>query len=86
MLTCPRCNAETSKLVIPLGGKLGCPNCSEKRSTKYNANLNQTFATYGDGNTKKLTNGKAWEIANRTVSKDDGKTIINRVTGKPTQY
>jgi hypothetical protein len=86
MFTCPRCKAETTKLVIPLNGKLGCDLCSEKSPSRYNVNLNQTFAKYGDNNSKRLTTGKAWEIANRVVSKDDGKTIINKVTGKPAQY
>lgn len=33
----------------------------------------------------KISGGKDWEIVNRVISKDDGKTVINRVTGKPSQ-
>ena len=33
----------------------------------------------------KISGGKDWEIKNRVISKDDGKTPINRVTGKPAQ-
>lgn len=86
-MNCPSCGAETSKLI-------GCnklrrvvctlchDNCqgSEKQG---NVNLGQTLDS--DGNTK-VTYGKAWEISRRTISPDDGKTIINRTTGKPAQY
>lgn len=83
MLQCPNCNAETSKLVIPLGGVLSCRECIPESRPKYNAMLNQAFAS--DGVTR-LSNGKAWEIANRIVSPDDGRTMINKKTGKPAQY
>ena len=82
-MTCPKCHAETSKLVIPLGGVLSCRECVGERRTQYNPMLNQAFAS--DGVTR-LSNGKAWEIKNRIVSKDDGHTLINKITGKPAQY
>lgn len=82
-LDCPSCGSATNKLIIPLGGKTGCRNCLGKEPTKYNANLNQTYTK--DSKTR-LTNGKAWEIANRIVSPDDKKTMINKVTGRPSQY
>jgi hypothetical protein len=33
----------------------------------------------------KLSKGKAWEIGNRTLA-SDGKTVINRITGKLSEY
>lgn len=83
MLDCPRCGKEAKQLLIPKDGKLQCRDCSGPRPTRYNSQLNQIYAQ--DGETK-LTNGKAWEIANRAVSKDDGRTVINKSTGKPAQY
>ena len=59
-----------------------------KSRRKQNCNLGQTVHEYvkKDGSRGRLTAGKDWEIANRTISKDDGKTVINKVTGKPAQY
>lgn len=82
-LNCPICHAEVNKLVIPLGGRLSCRLCSGPERTRYNPRLNQT--NIRDHSTR-LTNGKAWEIENRVISKDDNKTIVNRITGKPAQY
>jgi len=57
-----------------------------------NASLGQTMDkwTHVDKKTgrtikHKISGGKDWEIKNRVISKDDGKTPINRVTGKPAQ-
>ena len=83
MLDCPRCGKETLQLVIPIEGKLSCRDCTGPRPTRYNPRLNQTDISDG---TTRLTNGKKWEIENRVVSRDDNKTVINRVTGKPAQY
>ena len=61
----------------------------KKRST---AGLGQTVDSWrkidkktGNETTHKLTKGKEWEITNRRLA-DDGKTVINRVTGRETQY
>ena len=52
------------------------------------ARLNKTIESYTrkDGTKGKITSGKAWEIENRRVSRDDGKSVINAKTGKPAQY
>lgn len=62
----------------------------KKRS---NVNLGQTIEKWTHVDKKstnqikhKLSVGKSWEIDNRVISRDDGKTVINRVTGKPAQY
>lgn len=83
MLDCPRCGAQTNKLIIPEHGKLGCKDCSVAKPRPYNVNLGQTFVK---DHMTRLTTGKAWEIEQRVVSPDDGKTIINRKTGRETQY
>lgn len=84
MLQCPKCGSDAVKLVIPLGGRLGCRSCSDPARTKYNAQLNQTLHNI-DGKTR-ITRGRAFELDNRIKSPDDGRTIINRITGKPAQY
>lgn len=59
-----------------------------KNKESKNVNLGQVVQYYKkrDGSRGRITHGKAWEIDNRTVSKQDGKTIINRRTGKEAQY
>lgn len=81
---------------------LDCPNCKSTSARKLIGNdkglyCNECFESFRD-NTKKakdyelswkvgtVTKGKAWEIDNRMVSKDDKRTVINRITGKPAQY
>ena len=53
-----------------------------------NVNLGQTVDTYvkSDGSIGKITAGKAWEIENRTISPDDGRSVVNKKTGKPPEY
>lgn len=92
MFTCPICKNETKTLVIPEGGKLAGRCCASIGPKRNNVNLGQTADSWthidkktGNQIKHKLSTGKAWEIENRVVSKDDGKTIINRVTGKPAQ-
>lgn len=99
--TCPNCKAETNKLIAPPGsegkrnkaegtegGKLFCPGCYTMH--KYsNTNLHQIvdkFEHSKTGKVRRITHGKAWEIENRTISKDDPKVVINRVTGREAQY
>lgn len=92
---CPSCKQGADKLIIfndP--ARLGCPGCRTSTIKKaYNVNLGQTLDkwTHIDKKTgreikHRLTTGKDWEIANRAFSKEDGKTAINRITGKETQY
>lgn len=61
----------------------------KKRST---IGLGQTLEKWthvdkktGDEKVHKLSVGKNWEITNRRLA-DDGKTVINRVTGKVAEY
>lgn len=81
MLDCPNCKLETSKLIGCLKlNKVVCPNCHENCQGRSNFNYQLHQKEQG------VSKGKAWEIDNRIVSKDDNKTIVNRVTGKPAQY
>lgn len=59
-----------------------------KKMKSKNVNLGQSSDrwTGSDGRVRNISVGKEWEINNRVLSKDDGKTMINRVTGKPAQY
>lgn len=88
MLDCPSCGAETSKLIgCNELRRVVCTNChyncmGDKKFDNYN--LGQTLIK--DKNGTRVTYGKAFEIDNRMVCPDDGKTIINRKTGKPAQY
>jgi len=86
---CPSCGAETPKLIIfTEPKKLGCASCGTPKARPYNVNLGQTVQYYKrrDGGQGKISAGKAWEIEHRTVSKEDGKTVINSKTGKEAQY
>lgn len=81
---CPTCKQQARKLIIPPEGKqIVCGNCYHKEGSPYNWQLHDVV--FDDGKTR-LTRGKAWEIDNRVKSKDDKRTIINKVTGKPAQY
>lgn len=82
MFDCPNCGLKSSKLI---GSdelkKVVCPVChpgnlSVKNARDYELHYKDSYG---------ITKGKAWEIMNRTISKDDGKTVINKVTGKPAQ-
>lgn len=82
-MECPNCKTSTSKLIgIGREGEIKCPTCFERKDSIFNYQLNQSETIGG----VRITNGKAWEIRNRMVSKDDGRTVINRVTGKPAQF
>ena len=78
---CPNkdCNEWTLTLITN-GKDTYCPQCRNKPSMT-GINLHQDV---GDGTTK-VTRGKAWEIANRGISRDDGRTVINKITGRPAQ-
>lgn len=86
-MNCPSCGAETSRLIGCHNlQRVVCTNCHgdcKGQQVPGNANLGQTLDS--DGKTR-VTYGKAWEIKNRGLSKDDGKTIINLKTGKPAEY
>jgi hypothetical protein len=79
---CPNkdCNEWTLKLITS-GNKTYCPLCRGANPTMTGINLHDDV---GDGTTK-VTRGKAWEISNRVISKDDGRTVINKITGRPAQ-
>ena len=86
---CPSCGANTPKLVIyEHPRKLGCPNCGKPKPQSYSVAIGSVVQTYRkkNGSTGRITHGKAWEIENRTISRDDKMTVINKVTGKETQY
>lgn len=85
MFDCPRCNKETKRLTIcEMVKRIVCDACHpEHGGSKFNWQLHDVL--HRDGRTK-VTRGKAWEIDQRIKSPDDGRTIINRKTGKPAQY
>lgn len=85
-MDCPQCKKEVNKLTIPLEGKLGCQDCNGKTKVHFLANLGQTVDVYTrkDGSKGRITTGKDWEMSNRRITSE--KVVINRVTGKPTQY
>lgn len=57
-----------------------------KSKKRFVCDLNSSVDTYTrkDGSKGKITKGKAWEIENRKTSPEG--QIVNRKTGKPTQY
>ena len=78
MLECPSCKSQANKLVATKK-ELVCSNCY-KTDTPRNTNLHMRNGTWG-----KMTFGKSREIDSRGLA-EDGRTVINRLTGKPTQY
>lgn len=88
MFTCPLCKQEAKTLTIPLGGKLGCRSCNVKAPKVFNVNLGQTVDTYvkKDGSKGRITVGKDWEMSNRRISSEDKRIVINKATGRETQY
>lgn len=90
---CPSCKAGTNKLIIFNEPKrLGCPNCGSPKSKPINPNLGQTLDRWEHVDKKgivhkhRLSVGKDYEISNRAISRDDGKTVINSKTGRPSDY
>lgn len=79
---CPNknCNEWTLKLITS-GNNTYCPRCRGANPTMTGINLHQDV---GDGKTR-VTLGKAREIEARIVCPDDGRTIINRYTGRQAQ-
>ena len=99
MLHCDHCNQDVQRKFIPEnGGIYGCRSCVDafmgrKYRPQANVNLGQTVQSWthidkksGNEVKHRLTVGKNWEISQRTISKDDGMTVVNRTTGKPTEY
>lgn len=85
---CRTCKAETNKLIYPVGyEETVCPNCYQVKNVS-NINLHLVSDSWEDKNGKKrrITEGKRWEIEHRTISKDDGVTVINDWTKKEAQY
>lgn len=91
MFICPSCGVEATRLIIfNEPKKLGCASCGVPSKPFSNVNLHQAEKwTHVDkqGNEKKhkLTQGKSWEIENRTLA-EDGKTVVNKKTNQPAQY
>ena len=85
MFTCPNCSTETPKLIGSVElKKVVCPACyKEKGRIGYNYRLHEVVA---NENGYRVTRGKAFEIDNRVISKDDNMTVINKVTGAEAQY
>lgn len=82
MFTCYNCKQECRKLIYPTKGELCCEKCYNT-PLQFKPGLHDVVAQNGQ---VKVTAGKAWEIRNRIKSPDDGRTCINRITGKPTQF
>lgn len=92
MFDCPSCGSKTPRLIIFTDPhKLGCDSCGIRKPRARNVNLGQVVERWSDVSKKgvernhKITTGKAWEIEHRTLA-EDGKTVINSVTGKEAQY
>lgn len=82
MFDCPNCGTKTSKLIGSDELKrVVCPSCHPGNAGTKNARDYELGWKDPSG----LTNGRAWEIKNRTISKEDGKTVINKITGRPAQ-
>lgn len=81
-MECSMCKKDVTRLTYGDKCSTGaCRGCYH--GSGIDLSLNGVIWT--DGKTR-LTKGKAWEIDNRTVSRDDGRTVVNRKTGKPAQY
>lgn len=85
MFNCPSCSKETKRLI---GNheqkKVGCPDCMQEHKIMP-CNLHEIVAQTSDGK-HRVTRGKQSEIDNRTISRDDGLTVINMKTGREAQY
>ena len=77
---CPSCGSAKARRLIAGDKALQCNECYEAKRDR-NTHIGEKGGDWG-----KMSYGKAWEIDQRIASPDDGKTIINRKTGKPTQY
>jgi transcription elongation factor Elf1 len=90
-MNCPNCKVENvRRLIAPpdkTDGVLYCPACYHS-TNRTNCNLGQVVDKWvdEDGKTRRVTYGKAWEIENRRISKDDGVTVVNYATGQETKY
>lgn len=83
---CPTCGSPTNKLIgakkLEDFAKLRCPSCYE-RSDERPTYLHRKM----EGATSKtLTVAKAAIIDNRVVSREDKNIVLDRRTGKETQY
>ena len=75
---CPSCaRACTTLISCDQRKKIMCNRCHDGHEKRSSAGLHQKELG--------VSKGKAWEIDNRVVSRDDGRTVINRLTGKPAQ-
>lgn len=57
-----------------------------KSRRKWNVNLGQVVDKWvkPDGSIGRITEGKDWEIRNRTITPEG--EVVNKVTGKPPEY
>lgn len=89
-LNCENCGLEWTRLIACEHTKrLMCNHChADHSSSKVNHKLNQSADKWEDakGRIHRMSKGKEWEINNRVLSPDDSKTVINRVTGRESQY
>lgn len=81
--TCENCGTPTNKLIIPRdsgrNGKLHCPTCYESKPFTRTGLHDRVPGTT-------MTRGKWDVIGNRRTSLDDNRVIIDKRTGKETQY
>lgn len=79
MFDCPSCGSKADKLIMSGGQGLKCPNCFVNAPRLGGANYHNKAGLRGKA--KNLTEVAKAHIWNRTTS-SDGKTIIDRKTGK----
>ena len=83
---CPTCGSDTSRLIGPNEKegfvKFKCPKCFERPDLRPTY-LHQKME---GATSKNLTIAKAHIIDNRVISREDKNVVIDRRTGKETQY
>lgn len=88
MFDCPNCGAQTKRLIAgPKATKLACSLCYEVTKKGPNYQLHQPVDQWRGpkGEKHTISTGKMYEIAKRTISRDDNWTVINSDTGKEAQ-
>lgn len=88
---CPTCHSETSKLIYfgehTAEARLGCDKCGRERRNQ-RCDLGKTVDKWrgDDGLIHRITTGKVSELNARQISSEDRKVVINKETGRETQY
>jgi len=82
MLSCPNCKTEEARKLIGTDNKIYCNLCYERKN--YSPAYLHSYESQ-DGRTK-VSWAKAEVMKNRIISPDDKRTVIDRQTGKETQY